>query len=203
MKIKKMFDEFIKLSKIEALDDLVDNDKILITNFESANIFDDILKTLKDAKINSNEYDNLLKDLKSQYSNAVFFDKVDEIIEDSIEAYNDSKFLREMEYEDAKFLIREIFDNRILIYEDLNYLIKQLKDKFSSEQILITENIIEFCIMLILYKRYSFNLFTNNISNKFSLDEKICEYIWDMITRNKDELFKRYIIDKLEELTSK
>lgn len=205
-KIKTMMQTLISTStSINNLDELVSED---LETFETkdkaaAKQISDIIEAIATSIKAGVSRDSLLLPLKDEFQVSKFWILLEKILDNIIETYRDSVFLREKTDDQVKLFFRELMDNQIIIYDKISQVSEQLNNVYSEEDINNGVSILEHIITLVIIHRFSYLLFEENVDSVFGFNKKICEFLWDLINRNKDELSQRYILKNIYELKRK
>lgn len=172
-------------------------DNLKITNEMTATDIENLLEL--DGEEYQKEIEHLVESIKDNQNKIEVFEKIQKecentslikIVYNSISAelkpFEETQFLREVEYEKFTLIINYLFENTILQTE--------LRDKIRSETGLNKDNLGNAIKLLntltewIVVKRYSFSYFKKAIYTLFRFDAIRTEFLWNLYMNNKQEL---------------
>lgn len=216
--IKKIIELFNKLLEESDynLNQFVKGDTITLDNKISdefiANLkkFIAIIPEIEKYEIENEEFWNQFKQLEDYSQNDRFIELIKRYFEARIRPTKETKFIRELDFEDFKQKSKYCFDNFILQNIGKRNLNKDIIDE--SELIILRKAMLTFCEMVImdnLSKNYAFD----NIQKLFGLESDYCNVWWEYIKENEEKMWRilttkhysdldnkiQYLIDLIEE----
>lgn len=190
MKIDSILEKISPKSINEITSDILKQDDISI-------LFNDLLDLLKESVVKYDEdLDDILQGLISKYENGIFWDNISNVLEQKLEAYNQTKFLKEYNLAQRKDIYTLVTEN-ILIQDDRNVILTKILEKdiknFGMDQYIAMDRLVNTCVTLVIGYNVTLDVFCDDLYELCNIEKNDAISIFGLISNKKQEFQFYYL----------
>lgn len=155
----------------------------------------DEIKKLIDIIKEGKEKEELFNDIREKCNNNILAEIAIEYISSKIIPYEQTQFLREMEFDEFKFIIEYIFINAIIQTESRDTI--KAKVQLSGEKVNYIIKLLNTALDCIIIRRFTASYFKQQFNELFKFDEKKTKYLWQLFYNRKENLANIVILNNI------
>lgn len=150
--------------------------------------FDSLIERVK----NGENKEEILSQIKEECKISSVAEYIINRLNQALLPYEETQFLRDLEYEVFIEKIPYIFDNLFFRIETKDKIIK--KTDFDEEQIESAKKLINTVVQYYMINRYTHNYFSIILRDSFSFNKARIDFLWDYCEENKEKMEKIIIM---------
>lgn len=166
--------------------------RILIS--EKKDYLDEIKKLIDKIK-EGKDKEELFNDIREKSKNNIFAEIAIEYISSKIIPYEESQFLREMEFYEFKVIIEYMFTNVIIQTESRDTI--KAKVRLSGEKVNYIIKLLNTALDCIVVRRFTASYFNQQFNELFKFDEEKTKYLWQLFYNRKENLANIVILNNI------
>ena len=185
-----MFDELQKkiteeMSKVE-VQDIFESEK---------NGYLEEIKELIDKIKDGKDKEELFNDIREKCESNILAETVIEYISTRIIPYEQTQYLREMQFDEFKMIIDYMFINVIIQTESRDTI--KTKVQLSSENINYIIKLLYTALDCIIVRRFTSSYFMKQFNDWFKFDEEKTKYLWQLFYSKKENLANIVLLNNI------